>query len=645
MRIDEAKWIWENASPKADEHAEFFAEFDYSDSLGDVYISISADSEYGIFLNGKYFGHGQYPDYPHYKVYDKYNITDFLVSGKNTLAIEVWYLGNNCSTNIDDGAGLWFSVYSDDKTLLKSDESIRSRLSKTYRNYGCIFISGQLGYGYGYDSTKEDDWKLVGGDDFSKSYFVTPTKNLPDILRPIKTLKLCDAVGGVVIKEEHGDMHRYLLDFGKELVGLYRICFDTESEQNIEICYGEHIVDVWVRDRIHSRRFAFDYRAKCGKNDYFGYLRRLGLRYVELRAEHPISNIDFKIIPVFYPLKQIPFAIEDEELKRIYDICINTLRLCMHEHYEDCPWREQAMYVMDSRNQMICGYHAFGEYRFPRACLKLIAEDRREDGMLNITYPGASGLVIPSFGLHFYTAVREYGDYSGDWAFVEGIYPKLKSVLDVFVSRYSDQSKLINNFGPSCYWNFYEWAKDLEGTIGSVDEETPDLIINTLFSLALQNMDYICKKIGKKSDYLELANNVNDGINQRFKNKDTLLYGLYDPADKYSELGNSLAVLCGAADVASKEKICNELVCESSELVKITLSMKCFKYDALLGVNEEKYTDYILSDIRRVYRKMLDFGSTTVWETEKGERDFGKAGSLCHGWSAMPIYYFHKLLK
>jgi hypothetical protein len=158
-------------------------------------------------------------------------------------------------------------------------------------------------------------------------------------------------------------------------------------------------------------------------------------------------------------------------------------------------------------------------------------------------------------------------------------------------------------------------------------------------------MDYICKKIGKKSDYLELANNVNDGINQRFKNKDTLLYGLYDPDDKYSELGNSLAILCKAADGASVDRICAELTDEASELVKITLSMKCFKYDALLGVNEEKYTDYILSDIRRVYRKMLDFGSTTVWETEKGERDFGKAGSLCHGWSAMPIYYFHKLLK
>ena len=41
---------------------------------------------------------------------------------------------------------------------------------------------------------------------------------------------------------------------------------------------------------------------------------------------------------------------------------------------------------MDSRNQMLCGYYAFGEFEFPRACLKLIASDNRPDGLLNIVY-------------------------------------------------------------------------------------------------------------------------------------------------------------------------------------------------------------------------------------------------------------------
>jgi hypothetical protein len=30
-----------------------------------------------------------------------------------------------------------------------------------------------------------------------------------------------------------------------------------------------------------------------------------------------------------------------------------------------------------------------------------------------------------------------------------------------------------------------------------------------------------------------------------------------------------------------------------------------------------------------------------MWETDLGEEDFMKAGSLCHGWSALPIWFFY----
>lgn len=73
--------------------------------------------------------------------------------------------------------------------------------------------------------------------------------------------------------------------------------------------------------------------------------------------------------------------------------------------------------------------------------------------------------------------------------------------------------------------------------------------------------------------------------------------------------------------------------------------MKCFKYDALIKIDKEKYRDFILNDIKRTYKTMLDTGATAFWETEKGESDFDNAGSLCHGWSAMPIYYFNLLLN
>ena len=48
-----------------------------------------------------------------------------------------------------------------------------------------------------------------------------------------------------------------------------------------------------------------------------------------------------------------------EMFKQANGICLNTLKLCMTEHYVDCPRQEQCLYAFDSRNQMLVGYTAF----------------------------------------------------------------------------------------------------------------------------------------------------------------------------------------------------------------------------------------------------------------------------------------------
>ena len=45
------------------------------------------------------------------------------------------------------------------------------------------------------------------------------------------------------------------------------------------------------------------------------------------------------------------------------------------------------------------------------------------------------------------------------------------------------------------------------------------------------------------------------------------------------------------------------------------------------------------------YKIMVDSNTGTVWETIEGASAFNNAGSLCHGWSAIPIYYFDILGK
>ena len=105
-----------------------------------------------------------------------------------------------------------------------------------------------------------------------------------------------------------------------------------------------------------------------------------------------------------------------------------------------------------------------------------------------------------------------------------------------------------------------------------------------------------------------------------------------------SEFVNSLCILADVCTPEEAKKIAETLVSETTDLTPISLSTVCFKYDALLKVDAEKYKDYIMAHIRHKYKIMLDQGATTFWEYDPDT--ITPSGSKCHGWSALPIYYY-----
>ena len=110
-------------------------------------------------------------------------------------------------------------------------------------------------------------------------------------------------------------------------------------------------------------------------------------------------------------------------------------------------------------------------------------------------------------------------------------------------------------------------------------------------------------------------------------------------------LTNALCLLCGAAKGLDTSEILRVLAVNGAgtDVIPNTLSMNSFRFDALLAADREAYKDVILAELDRDYLYMLRNGATTFWETIRGEEDFSEAGSLCHGWSALPIYYYEIL--
>lgn len=631
--IKNAQWIWCSNNPKQDEYGEFADNFSYES--GKVILQISADSNYAAYINGKLAAWGQYADFPYDKIYDEVDITSFCCKGTNRIAIIVWYYGlETTSVYYPGNAGLVYTLINDNRPICQSGTHTQSRLSKAYRNHRCKILSGQLGYGYGYDATMEDNWTTEELKDFYPSYIVD--QKLPLRPRPCDKLALLPEVCGILCKPiSDTDI---IFDLGREQVGFLSFVLTSPCEQNITISYGEHLTDSRVRRIIGDRDFSIEYRAKVGNNVFFNPFRRFGCRYLEITSEYPLDIQKIAIVPTMYVLTEKKRPRLTAAQNKIYDMCVETLHLCMHEHYEDCPWREQALYAMDSRNQMLCGYYAFGEYRFPRSNLELISKDHREDGLLSICYPIKLDLVIPSFSLHYITACREYLEHSKDTAFIAGIYPKLQSIICAFTDRI--ENGLFQPFAGKSYWNFYEWTENLDNW--GLTEFSSDLLSNALLSLALQNMAVIAKKLSIENDYLVQAELLNIRIKESFWDQEKGICYNYADRISYSQLGNAVAILCGAVTGLDAEALCEKLLSDS-KMTQISLSMRCFLYDALLKTNKEKYTSVVLDNIEKTYAPMLNAGSTTVWETELGEEDFSGAGSLCHGWSAMPVYYYHTL--
>ena len=79
MKPEKAKWIWLNSETKKDEYAVFLQDFEVREQK--TVLKISADSNYTVWVNGKMAGFGQYPDYPHYKIYDEIDITEYCIGG------------------------------------------------------------------------------------------------------------------------------------------------------------------------------------------------------------------------------------------------------------------------------------------------------------------------------------------------------------------------------------------------------------------------------------------------------------------------------------------------------------------------------------------------------------------------------------
>ncbi len=448
-----------------------------------------------------------------------------------------------------------------------------------------------------------------------------------------------------------------VIDLQREETGYFELEMDGEEGTVVEAAYGEQLDDLRVRASMGGRNFAFRYICREGKQRFTHYFKRIAGRYIQLHISkiRESATIYYAgIRTALYPvLEKGGFLCGDRLLNRIYEVSVRTLRLCMHEHYEDTPWREQAMYAMDSRNQALCGYYCFGEYDFAERSLSLFAENVGEDGMLEICAPARDRITIPSFSMGWILSVADFVLYSGRVGTAKRLLPVVKRMLEAYAGNM--RNGLLKTPSGQRYWNFYEWAEGLDGgwtfdaPFKSEGPEEFDAPLNLFFCLALdagaklagwcgdREMEACCKD---RLDRLRAA------VHEFFWDEKEQAYRNYLDSrggTEYAELTQALALCSGAAPDGIAKELRRRLSRKDAAFVRTTLSYSFYKYEALLQ-EAEQYGSLVFEDIAADWGHMLYNKATSFWETIRGANDFEKAGSLCHGWSAIPAYFFHAYL-
>lgn len=424
------------------------------------------------------------------------------------------------------------------------------------------------------------------------------------------------------------------------------------NDEMVDIAYGEHLDDLRVRGFVGGRNFASRYICGEGRQEFTHYFQKFGGRYIQLHisgARGGVALFYAGMKPAEYSVEHKGgFEISDGLHTKIYETSVRTLELCMHEHYEDCPWREQSLYSMDALNQALCGYYCFGDYDFAEASLRLLGDGLVDDGYLELCAPARVHVTIPGYSMIWIVALKDFLMYSGRVQMIKDVMPNVHSMLLTYVENMRD-GLMVSPQGRR-YWNFYEWAPGLDGQTQSGFEnlttERRDALLNLYLCMALDSAEYLASYCGdaeKARFYRRWSEDIRKGFHRNFWSEEKKLYRAYldgENREHYAELTQSLAIYAGACPEDIAPMLRQKLAREDSGMVKMTLSTMLYKFEALLGDSKE-YSELVFRTIEQIWGSMLFEGATSFWETINGADDFDKAGSLCYGWSAIPAYFYY----
>ena len=380
------------------------------------------------------------------------------------------------------------------------------------------------------------------------------------------------------------------------------------------------------------------YKCGTGDNTYEPFWFRT-FRYVRLTVrtqDEPLNIMGFDYRATHYPLDVQTVVKSAPDLHDMWRISLNTLRNCMHETYEDCPYYEQNQFAMDSRIQILFTYQISRDDRLARKTIHEFHASRRDDGLIETHFPVPfRSINIPQFSLYWILMLHDHMMYFGDKQLLRTYFGTMDGILEHFNQRINNQG-LVGKFDDET-WPFVDWVKEwfapgglqFMGIPPAYRQYGAATYNSLIYAMVLQHAAELCEWINRQDvakEYRHRAQALNDAVNEH-----CLVDGIYvdgPGAVEACQHNQIFAVLSGAVQGPSAAELLRTAV-NNNNLPKCTFAMSfyVFRAAAKVGLYEELFPTII-----EPWKKMINQNLTTWAEDDTMFR------SDCHGWSSAPIY-------
>lgn len=501
-----ASWIWlPPFKHTSNVYAEFRRTIKLEKAVRRAVVHLSANQEYMLYVNGEYIGRGPSPADSAWKYYDSYELPLAVGQRELTVAAVAYNFGTTdiCINQFQGPGGfiaeLECELEDGERLAVGTDAGWQCRHSPRWAqqvmrqsNWGgfreIYFADAEDGWEQP-DYSPEKGWKLAE--------VVSPAcaadgpwprllaREIPFLARrligPAMLMRLdandgvaellasadrtegtADSGSGVASGKgapgcpirldasRAGSLPGVLLDFGQQTVGYPRLVVDAPEGGVLQLSYGESL-ELQLYDT---------FRLKKGRNVLSPFGRR-AFRYMYAAAmatPQPITIVQLNNEQVHYPFAEIgSFSSPDKRLNRIWQVGVHTTMMNGHDHLEDCPLREKALWVADGVVMGKVIYHTFGDDALLRKCLLQGARIQNEDGSIPGTGPERNRFLLPDFCAHWLFGVTSHYEYTGDTAFLQELWPTIERLIGWFAAQ-EDEDGLFARADRSGWWCFIDWA-------------------------------------------------------------------------------------------------------------------------------------------------------------------------------------------